>query len=286
MSAWKVKLSVLLSVLLLASYSCSRKSGNFLNDYEKESYSIQMIRVDGGTFVMGNKEGDKDEKPEHKVRLDAFFISAHEITNGQYCKFLNETEHHLNKIDEWIDLHDLDSRIKYNRKGYYPEPGYTNHPVIEVTWYGAKAFCEWSGGRLPTEAEWEFAARGGLKSENYKYSGSDIPGKVAWYDQNSLGTTHIVGTKSPNELRIYDMSGNVWEWCFDYYSSDYYNISKMDNPQGAEWGTGKVVRGGSWGYNQYYLRTTYRKLNSPDAGNFNLGFRLVRDIQDGLNQEI
>lgn len=257
---------------------CNNKKNVKYKNFEARSYEIEMKKVEGGSFMMGSNNGEKDERPVHKVRVDDFMISAHEVTNGQYCLFLNESERTLGKVMDFIDLEDDDCRIKYNRKGYYPEPGYTNHPVIEVNWYGAKAFCDWAGGRLPTEAEWEYAAKGGAFSEGYKYSGSDKPGEVAWYDQNSMGSTHVVGTKKPNELNIYDMSGNVWEWCSDYYDATYYNISKSDNPRGPEWGTGRVVRGGSWGYNEYYLRTTYRKLNSSEAGNFNLGFRLVKDL--------
>jgi len=260
-------------------YGCSDISNKQFNEFEDSSYKIKLIEVEGGSFVMGNNNGEKDERPQHQVKLEDFYITAHEITHGQYCKFLNEQDKLEGRKENWIDFDDSDCKIKYNRKGYFPKPGFINHPVIEVTWDGAKAFCEWAGGRLPTEAEWEYAAKGGKYSESYKYSGADNPGKVACYDMNSQGSTHVVGKKKPNELKIYDMSGNVWEWCNDYYKSGYYSISAMHDPKGPAWGTGRVVRGGSWGYNEYYLRTTYRKLNSSDAGNFNLGFRMVKDIR-------
>jgi formylglycine-generating enzyme required for sulfatase activity len=244
-----------------------------------DTYEIDFILVPGGEYKMGSNEGKRDERPAHTVKLDSFYISKYEVTNGQYCKFLNSIDEYDHNGIPYIELEDKDCKIQYTRKGFYSKAGYTNHPVIEVTWYGARAYSEWQGGRLPTEAEWEFAARGGNHSEGFKYSGSDNPEKVAWYDANSKGRTHIVGSKAPNKLGLYDMSGNVWEWCQDYYKGNYYNISPHENPQGPEWSTVKVARGGSWGYNETYLRTTFRQMHSPNAGNFNLGFRVVKEVK-------
>lgn len=271
-------LFLLFTGILISSCQSDQPSKRIIGS-GTEVYKVEFIRVEGGEFYMGNDQGDKDEKPEHLVELNDFFISKHEITNGQFCKFLNAYGNHIDGEKRLLELEDEDCNIQYSRKGYYSKAGFINHPVIEVTWYGARKYAEWKGGRLPTEAEWEYAARGGLESKGYQYSGSNNPRKVAWFDENSEGRTHMVATKAPNELGLFDMSGNVWEWCSDFYRSNYYKTSTQNNPTGPDWGTGKVVRGGSWGYNETYLSPTYRKLNSINAGNFNLGFRIVKDVK-------
>ena len=132
--------------------------------------------------------------------------------------------------------------------------------------------------RLPTEAEWEYAARGGVKTQNsasQKYSGSNNINEIAWYDNNSNSKTHSVGSKKPNELGIYDMSGNVWEWCNDWYDSSYYKNSPKNNPQGASSGSSRVNRGGSWNINAEYCRVANRYYNSPGSSSHYLGFRLL-----------
>jgi formylglycine-generating enzyme required for sulfatase activity len=129
---------------------------------------------------------------------------------------------------------------------------------------------------LPTEAEWEFAARGGNSSNGYTYSGSNTLDAVGWYDDNSGSKTHPVGGKQPNELGIYDMSGNVWEWCSDWFSSSYYSVSPETNPQGPSSGSFRVVRGGSWFHVAVGCRSAYRFLDIPDFRSSYYGFRLVR----------
>jgi formylglycine-generating enzyme required for sulfatase activity len=153
-----------------------------------------------------------------------------------------------------------------------------NHPVIHVSWNDAAAYAEWLSRktgqtwRLPTEAEWEYAAQGG---KNYKYAGSSIISNVGWYSKNSGGKTHIVGQKSPNNFGLYDMTGNVWEWCSDWFGSDYYKSSPQNNPQGPSSGSGRVLRGGSWSHYARYCRTAHRHNRRPDARNYYNGFRLV-----------
>ena len=128
--------------------------------------------------------------------------------------------------------------------------------------------------RLPTEAEWEYAARGGNKSNNYTYSGSNTLDNVAWYSSNSGSNTHQVGTKAANELGLYDMSGNVWEWCWDWYGT--YSSSAQTNPYGATTGTYRVLRGGSWNYFDDFCRVSNRNYSSPDNRNYLIGFRVAR----------
>jgi formylglycine-generating enzyme required for sulfatase activity len=155
-----------------------------------------------------------------------------------------------------------------------PATGKGNYPIINVTWYRANEFCKYYGGRLPTEAEWEFAARGGNSSKNYLYSGSNTVGDVAWYVGNA-SYTNTVGTKTANELGIYDMSGNVYEWCNDWY--DVYLSSGQTNPTGASGGTYRVLRGGSWfNYNYSTCRASERDYSVPNNYNDSFGFRFVR----------
>ena len=155
------------------------------------------------------------------------------------------------------------------------------NPVEQVSWKTCQTFItklnQLTGKtfRLPTEAEWEFAARGGNKSNNYTYSGSDNIDEVAWYSSNSKYTTHDVATKAPNELGIYDMSGNVWEWCQDWYDSSYYKNAPSTNPTGPTKGSDRVLRGGSWNINAIYCRSAFRDIITP-SGTINfLGLRLA-----------
>ncbi len=175
-----------------------------------------------------------------------------------------------------------------------------NLPVERVSWYDAVEFCNrlsrkegltpeytisgkdvtWNrsadGYRLPTEVEWEYAARGGNKSRGYRFSGSDDPKEVAWYSANSGEKTHPVGQKKPNELGIYDMSGNVWEWVWDWYDSDHYSSSPASDPTGPYTGSLRVLRGGSWRSDARDLRSANRSSGGPSVSLINLGFRIVR----------
>ncbi len=242
-----------------------------------QTTSIPMVFVDGGTFTMGNKKGEKNEKHEHKVELSDFYISKYEITNAQFCEFLNEKGNQEQGGAAWLDINDKHCTIEQKEGVFVPEEGYADHPVSEVTWYAAKAFCEWAGGRLPTEAEWEYVAKGGKNGKNTMYSGSNNAMDVAWYIKNSGGSTHPVGTKNPNELGIYDMTGNVWEWVNDWYSGEYYRKSLKKNPPGPKEGTYKVIRGGSWiSFSEANLTNTVRVIASPDDTG-NVGFRLCKD---------
>lgn len=244
---------------------------------------IELVFVEGGTFSMGSNDGCADEKPVHTVKLNSFYISRYEITNLQFCKFLNEIGNLTQDGVKWLDIESYsDCKIIYSAGYYIPKVGYESHPVVEVTWYGAKAFCEWAGGRLPTEAEWEYAAKGGNKSKGYKYSGSNVPNDVAWYSDNSNQQTHAVGGKQPNELGIYDMSGNVEEWCNDWYNENYYQICSTtgitSNPGGPASGTHKVARGGSWFDYCVSSRSTNRRENLLWLNSDIRGFRLVQDL--------
>ena len=222
-----------------------------------EKLIANMVRVEGGTFSMGatseqDNDADNDEMPAHHVTLGDYYICRYEVTQKEWRAVMGNNQSY-NKGDnlpvEWVIWNDcLDFINKLN----------------QLT--GLKF-------RLPTEAEWEFAARGGKQSKGYKYSGSDNIGDVAWYYENSGSKTHQVGTKEPNELGIYDMTGNVWEWCGDWYGS--YSSSAQTNPTGPSSGSRRVLRGGSWRNFARNCRVSYRNGNSPSYRSDNLGFRVV-----------
>ncbi|MBN2279355.1 MAG: SUMF1/EgtB/PvdO family nonheme iron enzyme [Candidatus Marinimicrobia bacterium] len=214
-----------------------------------------MILVRGGTFQMGSNNGDSDEKPVHSVTVNDFYISKYEVTFAEYDKFCEAT-----------------NREKPSDEGW----GRGNRPVINVTWDDAVAYCKWAGGRLPTEAEWEYAARGGNQSRGYTYSGNNDIDKVAWYTSNSGNKTHPVGEKQANELGIYDMTGNVWEWCSDWYGT--YPSSSQTNPDGAASGSSRVLRGGSWFNDQSGCRVANRGRNGPEDRSSGIGFRLAHSL--------
>lgn len=213
-----------------------------------------MVHVEGGTFSMGSSDGDSDEKPIHQVTLSAFSIGRYEVTQEEWQAVMGSNPSFFNG---------------------------TNLPVERVSWNDCQTFIhrlnQMTGMsfRLPTEAEWEFAARGGNKSLHYKYSGSDEISSVAWYWGNSGSKTHPVGQKSPNELGIYDMSGNVWEWCVDWYGRKFYKRSPLSNPNGPAEGSYRVGRGGGWSSNAGGCRVSNRGSDSPADRNDGIGLRLA-----------
>jgi formylglycine-generating enzyme required for sulfatase activity len=217
---------------------------------------IEFVYVPGGTFEMGDVIGGGfgHEKPVHKVTVLNFYIAKYPVTQRQYYSVMKENPSHFKKGNEY--------------------------PVENVTWNEAKAFIkklnEKTGGeigfRLPSEAEWEYAARSGGKRE--KYCGGDDIDKLAWYKDNSGGSTHPVGEKEPNGLGIYDMSGNVWEWCADWYGD--YPLGSVTDPTGPSGGSLRVLRGGSWNSFAQSCRSAARNGFSPDSrGLEHVGFRLA-----------
>lgn len=247
-----------------------------------EEGTIEIVSVTGGTFEMGctNEQNncENDETPVHTVTLNDFEISKYEITNQQYADFMNAIGVNSSGSyngTKYLDIDASDCQISHNGNSFVVAAGKENYPVIEVTWDGANAFCEYCGGRLPTEAEWEFAARGGNSATATLYAGNDNLNDVGWYTANSEGSTHEVGFKAPNELGLYDMSGNVFEWCADWYAPDYYSNSPQNNPQGPEYGLHRILRGGSWEHSATYSRVAYRYSSSPSSSSNQRGFRLV-----------
>ncbi len=237
-----------------------------------------MIYVSGGTFVMGSTSGRDDERPLHEVSVHDFYIAKHEVTNSQYATFLNSygadqikngkhTGQELVYEDKW--------GVKKENGKWYSQTGYENYPVINVTWHGAYEYCHFYGYQLPTEAEWEYASRGGRKTREYKYSGSNLLEMIAWYQGNSI-STRMIARKMPNELGLFDMSGNVWEWCSCFYGRDYYVRSPKENPTGPADGMTCVLRGGSFFEKPKLQRVAVRDFSFPIIGNYNYGFRPIK----------
>ncbi len=231
------------------------KDGN--KEYTVNGVRFKMIAVAGGTFTMGatseQQNYDNDEKQTHTVTLSDYYIGETEVTQELWVAVMGSNP-------SWFT-------------------GNMQRPVEYVSWDDCQTFIqklnELTGAnfRLPTEAEWEFAARGGRNSRGYQYSGSSNLGDVAWYRDNSSDTTHPVKTKSPNELGIYDMSGNVYEWCQDWKGP--YSSSSQTNPTGPSKGSGRVNRGGSWYNVACYCRSANRNCNPPDNRYYSLGLRLA-----------
>ena len=250
-----------------SSNFCSNCGAKLKKDFivcEAERFTVNgvifaMVPVQGGTFTMGaTSEQGSDvwdhEKPAHKVTVSSFSIGQTEVTQELWQAVMG------NNPSEF--------------KG-------AKRPVEKVSWDDCQEFLRKLNAatgkhfRLPTEAEWEYAARGGNLSKDYKYSGSNSIGSVAWYYDNSGSQTHPVATKSPNELGIFDMSGNVWEWCQDWYGDKYYGSSPSSNPIGPSSGSYRVNRGGSWFSDAGVCRVSSRDADSPDYRFINLGLRLA-----------
>ena len=242
-----------------AQTSSSDQNGGNVNYkvYTVNGVSFKMIAVKGGTFQMGSDDWYEWEKPVHQVTLSDYFIGETEVTQELWSAVMGS-----------------------NPSGF---TGNMQRPVEQVSWNDCQAFIsklnELTGEafRLPTEAQWEYAARGGRNSRGYTYSGSNDIGSVAWYEDNSGNETHPVGMKQANELGLYDMSGNVWEWCSDWYGS--YSSSSQTNPTGAASGSYRVNRGGSYYREAWYCRVSDRLSFEPDIRLSNLGLRLAVGLQ-------
>ena len=271
-----------------------------------------MVFVPGGKFQMGNPniENMVPDQTLHNVSVNDFFMDKYEVTNIEYSKFLNTVSH--DSINKYINLqgvyNDQKCQIIFLDNMYIPMVGYEEYPVTFVSWYGAKAYASWKNKRLPTEEEWEYAARAiiiptqnetlsklsretvrnsfkklfedsRIISQNrFSYSGSNSVDDVAWYNSNADGHVHKVGLKDANELKIFDLTGNVEEWCEDWYDKNYYKSADIFNPIGPQSGRFKVMRGGScihWADN---CSVFYRDAANPSSTRFSSGFRCVKDI--------
>ena len=236
-----------------------------------------MVLIPEGEFFMGDPGEDDihyDENPLHKVYLDEFWIDCYEVTNRLYKRFVDEIGYPFPHVD-------ADWAAPYNwENGSFP-PGRADHPVVLVSWEDAVAYAEWAGKRLPTESEWEKAARGGLVKKQYPW-GDHIDETYANYFTSILSKKEMkpIGSLLPNSFGMYDIAGNVWEWCADWYGKTSYRTSPYKNPQGPEEGLYRVFRGGSWINSKEFLRCSERARNIPTHRSHIIGFRCAQSVRE------
>ena len=236
-----------------------------------QAIASDMALIPAGEFLMGDAFDERygDERPQHRVYIDAFMIDTYEVTNAQYKAFCDATERSYPSDPGW--------------GGDYADYFLSKQdfPVVNVSWLDASAYALWAGKRLPTEAEWEKAARGGLEGKRYPWGDA-----ITQDDANYAGVgardvwnyTSPVGSFSPNGYGLYDMAGNVWEWCADWYDFGYYGSSPGSNPTGPATGSFRVLRGGSWNDDTNNVRVATRDDNNPSNRDDNNGFRCARSL--------
>jgi len=262
------------------------------------SVLIEMVQIPGGSFEMGSNSGNSNEQPVHTVTLSGFYISKYQVTQEQWTAVMGNNPSYFTDSPasgevqskrpveqvSWYDALVFCNKLSmreglspaYRISGSTDPASWGTVPISSnSTWDAVQIVAGSTGYRLPTEAQWEYAARGGNGSPgNYTYSGSNTVGDVAWYTSNSGDKTHEVGKKAPNGLGLYDMSGNVWEWCWDMYGS--YSSGAQTDPVGADSGSSRVGRGGSWYFLAGSTRSSYRGSHGPVNRDDGIGFRLAR----------
>jgi len=295
----KNKFRILVLLLGLSLLAAALVGCGYLEKVEAEaardSTPEGMVLIPAGEFLMGSNhpEARNNEQPVHRVYVDAFYMNTHEVTNLKYQRFVLENpEWQKDRIPR--SLHDGFYLSQWNGTNY--PVGKAHHPVVHVSWYGAMAYADWAGKRLPTEAEWEKAARGGQEGLRYPWGNMIFPGRANYnfYGFNFFGGTRAVGSYAATGYGLYDLAGNVWEWCLDAYDADFYSTSPDQNPlcdvntianlalivdDYINVKSSRVVRGGGWGFNPHFLRAAYRNWLSPTGTNGDIGFRCVRAVK-------
>jgi formylglycine-generating enzyme required for sulfatase activity len=248
-----------------------------------QAVPVNMVLVEGGTFQMGSTNGGNNEKPVHTVTVKSFYMGKYEVTQKEWTEVMGTTVGQQKAMSGYTDSRGVGDTYPMYYVNWYEAVEYCNRLSLKegltpaYRGSGDAIVCDFNatGYRLPTEAEWEYAAKGGNKNFlSYEYSGGNSVDRVAWYSGNSGNSTHPVGTKQANDLGLYDMSGNVNEWCWDWYGS--YHSGSQNNPVGASSGAGRVLRGGGLGADAEYVRSAYRASLTPSRRYYYLGFRLVR----------
>jgi len=282
-----------------------------------------MVLLDGGRFLMGSESPEAfasdGEGPVRQVLLDPFCISKFPVTNAQFAEFVSLTgyvteaqrwgwsfvfrnhvpEAHrgpaLSATPWWVRVDGADWLNPHgpHPDGPYPAPQRAHHPVVQVSWNDTQAYCEWAGVRLPTEAEWEFAARGGLEQKTYPWGDELMPDgqhmcniwQGAFPDvdlaEDGYSAPAPVDSFAPNGYGLYTIVGNVWEWCADHFDAHWRQTATPVNPVGPPWGTTRVMKGGSYLCHASFCfryRNAARTANTPDSATGNIGFRVVRDV--------
>jgi iron(II)-dependent oxidoreductase len=234
-----------------------------------------MVWVPGGWFLMGSPEGegDDDEHPQRWIYVDGFWMDVYEVTNAQYKAFCDAAGYPYPPEPDFVGM-----------PRYFE--GHRDYPVVNVSWEDVVAYAKWAGRDLPTKAEWEYAARGGREAERYPWGNAPPNGGGIYranydpgqYVEDGYRYTAPVGSFAPNGYGLYDMAGNVWEWCADWYAPGYQKEELMYNPTGPREGVFRVLRGGSWGYGPSVLRCAYMLYDVPTSRTSFVGFRCVRRI--------
>jgi formylglycine-generating enzyme required for sulfatase activity len=252
----------------------------------------QMVRIPAGEFLMGSEDADKDERPVHPVFIDEFSICAKAVTSAEYARFVHATGYRPIAVRELPALVAPEFRDtfreladRYVWKNAQPPEGLENHPVTLVQYVDALEYCHWLASiadkpvRLPTEAEWEKAARGGVEATRYPWGDDIDPSRANFLTDPSLKTkrgTKPVGSYPCNGYELFDMAGNVWQWVSDWYDADYYPASEYRNPQGPPFGRFRCVRGGSWLNDDVsFLRCAHRHEVPADTYAYSIGFRVA-----------
>jgi sulfatase modifying factor 1 len=287
MSFWLMLIGFITSLYLVVSADENAEDAANSQEIKGDVAQYSMVLIPAGTFAMGSptEDGNANEHPQHRVSLESFQIDAHEVTNKQFRKFVEMTDHVTDAEkrgrgwvwveNDWKEVEGADWR---HPKG--PSSGIEeimNHPVVQVSWNAADAYCRWAGKRLPTEAEWEYACRAGATStycfgdtvshDQANYSGTG--GRDKWEG------TAPVGSFPPNAWELFDLHGNVWEWCLDFYDENYYERSSAANPINENQALFRVMRGGAWDYCALGMRSAHRGADFPFSSSDARGFRCV-----------
>lgn len=255
---------IFLFLFLPLMTDCRQKRTQAKEEFPEASIQQEMVLIPGGTFTMGKVPGPDAtfiDDAAHQVRIDTFYLDKYEVTNARYYEFCQETGHSLPEF--------------WGMDAFYSGMKFPDHPVVGVCWSDARKYADWAGKRLPTEAEWEYAARGGLSQKNFP-SGNQLDSTLANY-YGTYGHPLTVGSFPANGYGLHDMAGNVVEWVSDFYAKDYYLVSPIGNPPGPMIGKRRVIRGGGWrsgkGCNSCWFRQSLR----PYWVDMNVGFRCARD---------
>jgi formylglycine-generating enzyme required for sulfatase activity len=228
------------------------------------------------------EQGFETEMPANEVTLDSFYIDKFEITNAQYAELLKDRQNRIENGIIWYEDTDDRARIQLGSSGWQVVQGFEDHPVTEVTWFGARAYCQWRGGRLPTEAEWEKAARWNPETGDVTLFpwGDNPPNHTLANYAGGVSRTEPVGRYPAGESAagLQDMAGNVFEWVNDWHSPDYYSLGEVINPQGPDNGSFRVIKGGSWGDFDFLIRSANRGTVPPGVAFNYIGFRCVKDV--------
>ena len=247
-----MKPALVFMALLICNYASSQKAED------------PMVLIPSGEYTMGkNSATTSDWQPEHKVKVSSFYMDKYEVSNQQYYNYCIATK---NPLPLYWGMKEFKSGIDF-----------PDYPVVGVSFTDAVNYAKWSGKRLPTEAEWEYAARGGLTGKNYAL-GDAVDSTMVNYGRKYKGILKV-GSFPANGYGLFDITGNVWEWTSDFYSDDYYASSPYEDPKGPERGRFKVIRGGSWHSGAMCVQTFYRNGLSPSWVDFAVGFRCVKEVR-------